>query len=293
VAPAGSFTASHAECTSLDEPLTVGLMSIKQTLKRILPTPVTRTGSTFLDHSLPGRRAILQRERIQAIHGLYNGVVQAGPFKGLALPAEASWDATTIPCIVGSYEQEIHGAIEELTARRPSTVVNVGAAVGYYAVGFARRLPDAQVWAFDVHPDAQRLVPVTAALNGVGERVHVAGRCTALDLNELADRSTVLIVDCEGCEDAVLDPVTAPRLRDTAILVELHDFVDATISQRLLSRFESTHDVTVFAARSRDVSSYPALAQVARRDRAVAIHEGRPVVPHPMEWALLTPVTIE
>jgi len=35
----------------------------------------------------------------------------------------------------------------------PSTVVNVGAGEGYYAVGFARRLPNAQVLAFDANED--------------------------------------------------------------------------------------------------------------------------------------------
>jgi hypothetical protein len=264
-------------------------MSIKQTLKRILPAPLTRTASRLLDQSLPARRVILQRERLQGVHRIYGGVVQAGPFEGLVLPAEGSWDATTIPSIIGSYEEEIHEAIEELIAREPARVVNVGAAEGYYAVGFARRLPEAQVWAFDVDPEAQRLVPVTAALNGVIDRVHVAGRCTALELGALAGESTVVIIDCEGCEDELLDPKTAPQLRDSAILVELHDFVDAAISRRVLSRFEDTHRVTMFAARPRDVRSYPALARLARRDRAVAIDEGRPVDPHPMEWALLVP----
>jgi hypothetical protein len=227
---------------------------------------------------------------MRTLYERYRGVVQGGPFAGLILPEDVSWgEKTAALCIVGSYEEELHDCIETLVQRQPARIVNVGSAEGYYAVGFARRVPSADVWAFDVNPAAQKLVSVTAALNGVAARVHVGGLCTPADLQELIDRDTVLVIDCEGCEDGLLDLDAVPELRHATMLVELHDFIDASLGQRVLARFRTTHAATVFPARPRDPSRYPALAALPRRDRPFAVDEARPAEPRPMRWAFLEP----
>ena len=56
------------------------------------------------------------------------------------------------PYQVGSFELELHPAVERIVAERPATVVNVGSAEGYYAVGLAMRLAGARVVGFELDP---------------------------------------------------------------------------------------------------------------------------------------------
>ncbi len=66
--------------------------------------------------------------------------VAGGPFASMQYVPDAFSVAITAR-LVGCYEAELHNTIEEVIARRPPLVVNVGCAEGYYAVGLARRLP--------------------------------------------------------------------------------------------------------------------------------------------------------
>ena len=93
-----------------------------------------------------------------------------------------------MPKLVGSYEAELHGVIEQIVATDYQVVVDVGCAEGYYANGLARRLPSARVYAFDTDPEARHLCEAMAALNGVEKRVIVGGKCEPDDLNALLKR---------------------------------------------------------------------------------------------------------
>src|SRR5262245_45426434 len=66
--------------------------------------------------------------------------VQHGPFKGLAYFDETVWGSIT-PKWLGSYEAELHPAIEEIISRPYETIIDVGCAEGYYAVGLAATIP--------------------------------------------------------------------------------------------------------------------------------------------------------
>jgi precorrin-6B methylase 2 len=202
----------------------------------------------------------------------------------------SNWDAIG-PYLVGSYEEELHPHLERLLAKAPPLVVNIGASAGYYAVGAARRLPDALVIAVDTEPSALALCRQLASANGVADRVRMKRRVTTGKLRRWLTPGALLISDCEGCELEVLDPVKVPQLREADVIVELHDTVNATISQTILSRFAPTHDTTVVngAERSPDVARYPALAKVPPVIWTEVLDEHRwPPPPDPRtSWAVL------
>ncbi len=148
--------------------------------------------------------------------------VQRGPFAGLRLDLDAL-PVHIAPKLLGTYEDELHEAVEVLIARRPAQVLNVGCAEGYYAIGLARRLPDARVHAFDADPKARAATSRNAALNGVADRVTVHG-VLHHDAFEsfLRQDTTLVIMDCEGAEADLLDPARVPSLARVDVLVELH-----------------------------------------------------------------------
>jgi hypothetical protein len=70
-------------------------------------------------------------------------IVRDGPFAGMIYPESTVKVRNLIPKMIASYEDELTPWIEEAVAKNYPTIVNVGSADGYYAVGLARRLPGA------------------------------------------------------------------------------------------------------------------------------------------------------
>ena len=140
--------------------------------------------------------------------------VLGGPFRGLRYPAQASWGSAFLPKLLGTYERELHQAIERVARRSYSLVVNVGAAEGYYAVGLALRLskPPSPVIAFEIDGEARAMLTEVIAHNGVQGRVAVAKCCDEEQLLDLAQRGPgFLISDCEGCEFELFQPAQVDR----------------------------------------------------------------------------------
>ena len=70
-------------------------------------------------------------------------VVMQGPLAGLDfLPQSA--EGCHIAKLLGCYEQPLQPYIEEAIASAYPTILNIGCAEGYYAVGMARRMPNTQ-----------------------------------------------------------------------------------------------------------------------------------------------------
>jgi hypothetical protein len=171
-------------------------------------------------------------------------VVQYGPFKGMQIPQYPVWDDGNIGCkLFGTYEHELHPFIEMAIERKPKTIVNVGCAEGYYAIGLARLLPDAWVHAFDVNPVSLHQCAEFAAKNGVAERMDFNKGAIHASALYYIDEPILYVVDCEGYEIDLLDPFKCPSLKRADIIVECHDFmVNATST--LTARFVATHNIS-------------------------------------------------
>jgi hypothetical protein len=137
--------------------------------------------------------------------------------------------------------------------------VDIGAAEGYYAVGFARRLPRARIIAFEMEPRGQTALHEMALLNSVSDRIEVRGKCEASDLAAVLkqDAGPVVICDVEGYEQCLLDPKTVPALARTTILVELHEFLVPKIAETLTDRFATTHRITRVWQEPRTRAEFP------------------------------------
>lgn len=259
----------------------------------------------ILEHGMgtPGRALLAWRSRARAerlldARGVRNaaaaiatavhGTVAEGPFSGMRYPRRLG-DIVHAPKLLGSYERELHAAVAAFVARGPELVINIGSGDGYYAVGLARRLPGATVVAVDPDPLAQRACRATARLNGAEQRLKHTQRVDSHDLERLlaaaGDVPALCVVDCEGYEDLLLDPVRARRLLDCDLLVETHDFAAPGVTSRLLARFAGSHVIERIECAPRDPAAYPALAAVAPAQHASLLDEYRHM---PQSWLAMT-----
>jgi len=237
-----------------------------------------------------GRRGGADQTAVRALVGATGPIVGAGPFAGLRYgPLALRFGQRIAAKLLASYESELYEAIERIAGPACPVVVNVGAADGYYAVGLARRT-GSRVIAYEADPFSRRLCRETARVNGVTRQVEVRNACTASELAELdLPSSSLLVIDCEGCEAELVNLERVPALRDVAAVVELHDFVQPGISEDLISRLRESHDVQVIDARPRYPLDWPALMTLPGLDdaqRELAINELRPAQ---MRWAVCTP----
>ena len=81
-------------------------------------------------------------------------IVRHGPFKGMKYSSMDSFGRALFPKLIGSYEREIQHIIEEACRQEYTEVINVGCAEGYYAIGFAIRIPTVKIYAYDANQDA-------------------------------------------------------------------------------------------------------------------------------------------
>ncbi|MGU3538845.1 50S ribosomal protein L11 methyltransferase [Methylobacterium sp. A54F] len=184
------------------------------------------------------RSKLIDREII-ARHGL---TIQNGPFAGMRFRSEAA-EGCLAAKLLGSYEEPLHGFLMEVAGSAYEAIIDVGCAEGYYAVGLARRTTTTRVYAYDTNPAAQEACRELAALNGVADRIEVGGEFQGERFAEFADRRTLVVVDIEGAEDALLRPDLYPALARMTILVECHDVFAPGLCEAIAGRFRASHAV--------------------------------------------------
>lgn len=226
---------------------------------------------------------------------LYTGVfgwgVRHGPFQGMRYVRE-SVCSTLAPKLLGTYELEIADWIELLIARNFPRVINIGAAEGYYAVGLARRCAGAHVVAFEGEAHGRTLLAALADRNRVPSRLTIEGYCTTENLRTQLTfaENTLLVVDIEGGEVSLLDPLLVPELRRCTMLVELHEHQHPA-ADILRARFHSSHHISERWTRPRDLRDLPRFwqwpARMLGQQRFInALSEHRP---GQMRWFLCEP----
>lgn len=210
--------------------------------------------------------------------------VRGGPFEGLALPPQPA-EGCLAPKLLGTYEQELHPVIDYVARRGYRTVVNIGAAEGYYAVGLALRLPHARIHAYDVDENAQQMTQRLADRHGVGDRVTVGGEFRAADFECLDPETSFVFCDIEGAELDLLDPQAAPNLARLDMLVELHNLPESAPYRGFIDRFRRSHRLELIEPGARDIRAFPELRGLEHLDQLLAFWEWRR---GPTPWLLMT-----
>jgi hypothetical protein len=213
--------------------------------------------------------------------------IKHGPFQGMDYGVPAS-EGGGAPRLLGVYETTLAPIMDEIIASDPDVIIDIGSAEGYYAVGLARRLHRATVWARDASAIARRKCRKLAQLNGVEDRVEIGGEMTHADFDICLRHRTVVICDIEGDEVILLDPNAAPGLYAADILVECHPNHDKSCVATLMARFADTHQI-IELGRDLDTAGLPKwMDGSSDLDRLIALWEWRST-PTPWLWMTAKP----
>lgn len=215
-----------------------------------------------------------------------------GPFAGLIYASRAVCGAY-LPRLIGCYEKELHAVLHELSQTTFHTIVDIGAAEGYYACGLAVRFPASHVIAFEVDEEARQLLASMANENGLLDRLEIRGLCDESGLLELLTphEPSLIVCDCEGCEIDILTDKVMPQLANAHLIVETHDFVRPGVLASLSARLARTHFVSVIAQQPRTIADWPVTDLICRLIPASRIvHELREGRPAEQSWIYAKPL---
>lgn len=214
-----------------------------------------------------------------------------GPFEGLKYPHIDITEATLVPKIAGSYESQLNSIVERIIEKDYSDIIDVGCAEGYYAVGFAKRMPATTIHAYDVNKKDLEFCALMAKENSASN-IRFGTFCSPQTLTDfISNGRTLVFCDAEGYELELFTPEVITKLKNTDFLIELHDTVNPQLSSILKSRFISTHRIEIVNNRqTEETSFFHKLGMLDARDKLYAVTEHRGGYNENcfMEWAYLT-----
>ena len=230
-----------------------------------------------------------RQELLRKITILTGNKVTCGLFAGLILPDDQlRGDDDRGSKILGLYEKELEPALKDVVRWEPDVVVNIGCADGFYALGLARLIPNAKVIAYDIDERAQKICEQGRQLNNIKGAFEIRGYCSAEELQNIIQISKrpFALVDCEGGERELL----LSRHYDfsnVSMIVECHDFLDRSITSRLINKFSKTHSIELIEQGGRNPFEFEITKGWAESDLWLIVSERRP---EQMHWLSLRPL---
>ena len=229
-------------------------------LKKILLSWAKATYRYIRNNMPSGKKAVDKSMEIQErvkrsgalLKTLYDGniiTILNGPFMGLRY-IDSSNGSQLFPKLIGSYEEPIQKWIHEVMEwGEYATIIDVGCAEGYYAVGFSRAKSKPRILAFDIDKDALENAKKLAFINGASDVVSFyelfkPSTVSTLLKNDPANK-ILIFMDIEGAEIDLLNADETPDILSCDILVELHDCFHPGLTEKIIEKFQETHMIEI------------------------------------------------
>lgn len=252
----------------------------------------------LISHAFGKKKIGLRLKKIRAERRFSNLIgnnakVLSGPFEGLIYPFKNAFYSSYSPKILGCYEAELHGHINELLCIKYDLAIDIGSAEGYYAVGLLHKVQNLKLLAYDADETARKMTEKMAEVNGLSNRILVKGACNPSEIENLdAEKSYLIVCDCEGYENQLFTIETIKKLKKSSLLVELHDQYVSGTTQRLSQLFEPSHEVSIIKSNPRG-NQHPVLVKMgfAVDEIELMLSEERDGImgSEPMNWLVAKP----
>jgi len=222
-------------------------MNLNQKVKETLLTSLKKESVNEIDHLNDSLR-LLSKWRSILIANTYienEGVkIFQGPFKGMNFLRESS-EGCHVAKLLGTYEQPLHKYLEKIISFDYKLIFNVGSAEGYYSVGLAMRSNESKILSFDLNKEAQKACKKMAIINDVEDAIQIETEFHPSILKEYKHTKSLLICDVEGDEKKLLDINNYSEFSAIDLLVESHECIVPGITEELINRFSSSHEITL------------------------------------------------
>jgi len=204
--------------------------------------------------------------------------IAKGPFKGLlydiTLPEYAE---TKLNKIIGAYEDELHNWLQKIKLNSYDSILNIGAAEGYYTVGLAKMFPTTSVISYEQDPTLNGVITKIVDINKLNNQVTIKGGFSITDIKETNSKRVLIFMDCEGCEKILIGQNAI--LKKCDLLIETHNHIVPFITNDLIESFTDTHIITAISSSDGTIKvlkNHPELNHLSYTDQITVLNEGRP-----------------
>jgi len=207
-----------------------------------------------------------------------------GPFKDLIYSEYGAICSSFGPKILGLYECELFPYWAIFKSRDYDTIIDIGAAEGFYCVGLAQIFPKPIINAYEITAEGQERISSLAQKNDLSTRIQIHGRFDRDELHLYQGKHSLILCDCEGLERDIFREDTVGLLVASDLIIECHDFMDPTISDTLAKLFESTHSIDIVEPVERQLSDFPHFEEkIPSQSQKLLMDEERK---HPTCWLI-------
>jgi len=222
------------------------------------------------------------------IFNQYQGIVQCGLFKGLLVGDLGFWDGggDAGAKILGIYEQQVLDTFSKMNRFR--TLVNLGAADGYYGFGliFAKKCEN--VIFFETSHESR--LEIEKMNKNYDFPIEIHGEATAEIMSSIIENlpmeDVVFLVDIEGGEFDIFDNTLIDRLNGSTVILEIHDFLNSNFNKSELERkFSEKFSIEKIYNNARKFPPIDSIQNLHDNQRWLLASEGRVKA---MEWWILT-----
>ncbi|MEM9644232.1 MAG: hypothetical protein AAF989_04490 [Planctomycetota bacterium] len=191
------------------------------------------------------RRSVIRKKaRNKVLPLLEDRTVRQGPFAGLQYAETASVGSMIWPKLLGTYESELQPFLNEISHHDYRKVIDIGYAEGFYLIGLGRWFDQAELVGFDLEPEAERLCRGNADANDIRpSRLKLYGGFDSKHFNANLTDDSLVVIDCEGFEDQVIQGISPEQAACADWLIETHDHLVPGTTERIVAKLRSTHDV--------------------------------------------------
>lgn len=226
--------------------------------------------------------------------------VKYGNFKGMKFANQNIWGASdSANMLLGLYEREISDLLLTLAdSEKRNLLIDCGAADGYFAIGALVSRKFNSVWAFEQSEQQRIILEKNAEVNDVESQLKILGSAEKDFLDNLEGdekfrfETSIFLFDIEGGEYKILNKENLQRMKNSILVIELHDFTEVQKLERisLLSRAKESHNGFLITTGARDLSVIHELNNLSDSNRWLMCSEGRP---RAMDWLVLFPLTMK
>ena len=219
-----------------------------------------------------------------------NGIVKRGLFEGMHLGEEIHWGKADVASkIFGLYESEV---IEFIKDKHYKSLINLGAADGYYPIGILMKKMAKHAYCFEENPLGAKYINANAKLNRLNGDISIYGRADSQFYKQLPDGviggNNLVLCDIEGGEFDLFTDEVISVFSQSSFIIEIHDFKfdDGKNKRKALIDSFKDFDIEMVKSRPKRWSDIDQITELSDNDRALVCSEGRRVLG---EWLVATP----
>lgn len=163
---------------------------------------------------------------------LLNYTVKYGPYNGVKFTNNIKkLSYTDYPAyLFGTYEHDIVKILTSYKKYNIINFVNVGASVGYHAIGLIKNNFYRSAICFEKNKSTRNILKKNIKLNKCEKKIKIfeeAKKDFYLKIGQNMDlRKTMILIDIEGGEFEILDSLSIKFLSDCFLIIEIHHWVN-------------------------------------------------------------------